>query len=59
MRKVRRQPNIKLKDIQDAVHEIYIYIVNISAGKAGRNKEKAQDFVDGAHTTIQPAVRVL
>ena len=38
---------------------IYIYIVNISVGKAGRNKEKAQDFVDGAHTTIQPAVRVL
>ena len=33
--------------------------MNISAGKAGKNKEKAQDFVDGAYTTIQPAVRVL
>ncbi|XP_065631901.1 uncharacterized protein LOC136068539 [Quercus suber] len=47
-KRVRRQPDIKLKDIQDAVHEKYV--VNISAGKASRAREKAQDAVDGAHT---------
>ena len=47
VKKVRRQLDIKLKDIQDVVHEKYI--VNISASKASRAKEKAQDFVDGAH----------
>ena len=45
---VRRQPDIKLKDIQEAVHEKYV--VNISAGKASRAREKAQDAVDRAHT---------
>ena len=45
---VRRQPDIKLKDIQEAVHEKYV--VNISAGKASRAREKAQDAVDGAYT---------
>ena len=48
MKRVRRQPDIKLKDIQNAVHEKYA--VNISAGKASRAKEKAQNVVDGAHT---------
>ena len=49
VKKVRRQPDIKLKDIQDAVQEKYV--VNISAGKENRAREKAQDAVDGAHTT--------
>ena len=40
MKKVRRQPNIRLKDIQDVVHEKYV--VHISAGKASRAKERAQ-----------------
>ena len=39
MKKVRRQPDIKLKDIQEAVHEKYV--VNISAGKASRARERA------------------
>ena len=39
MKKVRRQPNIKLRDIQEVVHEKYV--VNISAGKAIRAREKA------------------
>lgn len=39
--------DIKLKDIQNAVHEKYV--VDISAGKASRVREKAQDAVDGAH----------
>nr|POE69396.1 hypothetical protein CFP56_08649 [Quercus suber] len=46
--RVRRQPDIKFKDIQDAVHEKYM--VNISVGKTSRAREKAQDAVDGAHT---------
>ena len=48
LKKVRRQPDIRLKDIQDAVHEKYV--VDISAGKASRAREKAQEAVDGAHT---------
>ncbi|KAL0016493.1 hypothetical protein SO802_003562 [Lithocarpus litseifolius] len=36
------------QDIQNAVHEKYV--VNISAGKASRAKERAQEFVDGAFT---------
>ena len=40
MKMVRRQPDIKLKDIQDAVHEKYV--VHISVGKASRAKEMAQ-----------------
>ena len=32
IKKVKKQPNIKLKDIQKAVHEKYT--LNISAGKA-------------------------
>ena len=48
MKRVRRQPNIRLKDIQDAVHEKYV--IDISASKASRAREKAQEAVDGAHT---------
>ena len=47
VKRVMKQPNIKLKDIQDVVHEKYM--VNISAGKASRVREKAQDAIDGAH----------
>ena len=47
VKRVRRQLDIKLKDIQDAVHEKYV--IDISAGKASRAREKAQDVVDGAH----------
>nr|POE57761.1 hypothetical protein CFP56_14014 [Quercus suber] len=47
MKKVRRQPDIKLRDIQEVVHEKYV--VNISAGKASRAREKAQEFVDGSY----------
>ena len=39
MKRVRRQPDIRLKDIQDAVHEKYV--VDISEGKASRAREKA------------------
>ena len=39
IKKIRRQPNIKLRDIQEVVHEKYV--VNISAGKAIRAREKA------------------
>ena len=48
MKKVRRQPNMKLKDIQDAVHKKFT--LNITPGKANRAKEKAREYVDGAHT---------
>ena len=48
VKRVRRQPDIKLKDIQDAVHEKYV--IDISASKASRAREKAQEAVDGAHT---------
>ena len=45
---VKRQPNIKLRDIQDVVHEKYT--LNISAGKASRARDKAREYVDGAYT---------
>ena len=48
MKRVRRQLDIRLKDIQDAVHEKYV--VDISKGKASRAREKAQEAFDGAHT---------
>ena len=47
MKRVRRQPNMKLKDIQDAVHEKFI--INIISGKASRAREKVREYVDGAH----------
>ena len=48
VKRVKRQLDIKLKDIQNSVHEKYV--VDINAGKASRAREKAQDAVDGAHT---------
>ena len=48
MKKVKRQPNIKLRDIQDAVH--MKYSINISARKASRVRDKAREYVDGAYT---------
>ena len=48
MKRVRRQPNMKLKDIQDAVHEKFT--LNITPGKASRAREKVREYVDGAHT---------
>ena len=47
MKKVRRQPNIKLKDIQEAMHEKYM--VNIGVGKASKARERAQEFVGGSY----------
>ena len=48
IKKVKKQPNIKLKDIQKAVHEKYT--LNISAGKASKARDKAREYVDGAYT---------
>ena len=48
MKKVKRQPNIKLRDIQEAVHDKYA--LNISVGKVSRPKDKAQEYVEGAST---------
>ena len=47
-KKVKKQHNIKLRDIQDAVHEKYT--LNISVGKASRTRDKAREYVDGAYT---------
>ena len=47
MKKVRRQPDSKLRDIQEVVHEKHV--VNISVGKASRAREKAQEFFDGSY----------
>nr|POF21310.1 hypothetical protein CFP56_33061 [Quercus suber] len=47
MKKVKRQLDIMLRDIQEVVHEKYI--VNISAGKASKAMERAQEFVDGSY----------
>ena len=48
MKRVRRQPDIRLKDIQEAVHKKYV--IDISSSKASRAREKAQEAVDGVHT---------
>ena len=48
MKKVKKQPNIKLKDIQKVVHNKYT--LNISVGNASRAKDKAREYVDGAYT---------
>ena len=48
MKNVKRQPNIKLKDIQKVVHNKYT--LNISVGNASRAKDKAREYVDGAYT---------
>ena len=47
MKEVRRQPDIKLKDIQEAMHEKYV--VNISVRKASKARERAQEFVDESY----------
>ena len=47
-KKVKKQHNIKLRDIQDAVHEKYT--LNISVGKISRARDKAREYVDGAYT---------
>ena len=48
MKKVKRQPNMKLRDIQDAIHEKYT--INISLGKSSKTRSKAQGYVDRAYT---------
>ena len=48
MKRVRRQPNMKLKDIQDVVQKKFT--LNITLGKASRAREKAREYVDEAHT---------
>ena len=48
MKRVRRQPNMKLKNIQDAVHEKFT--LNITPGKPSTAREKVREYVDGAHT---------
>ena len=45
MKKVRRQPNIKPKDIQEVVHEKYV--VNISDGKASRLGKRLKSLLMG------------
>ena len=47
MKKVKRQPNMKLRDIQGFAHEKYT--INISVGKASRARDKAREYVDGAY----------
>ena len=47
IKKVKRQPDIKLRDIQEVVHEKYI--VNIIVGKANMAREKAHEFVNGSY----------
>ena len=48
MKKVRRQSNMKLKDIQDAIHKKFT--LNITLGKASKAREKAREYIDGAYT---------
>ena len=43
MKKVKRQLNIKLKDIQEAVHDKYT--LNISVGKASKARDMAQEYI--------------
>ena len=44
---MKREPNIKLKDIQDVMREKYV--VNISAKKVSKARERAQEFVDRSY----------
>ena len=48
MKKVRCHPELKVAEIQDAVHEKYV--VQISASKASRARGQAHEFVDGSYT---------
>ena len=43
MKKVKRQPNIKLKDIQEAIHDKYT--LNISVGKTSKARDMAQEYI--------------
>ena len=43
MKKVQRQPNIKLKDIQEAIHDKYT--LNISVGKTSKARDMAQEYI--------------
>ena len=45
MKRVRRQFEIRLKDIQDVVHEKYV--IGISAGKASKAREKLKRLLIG------------
>ena len=45
MKKVKRQPNIKLKDIQEVVHDKYT--LNISTGKASRVRIRLENMLMG------------
>ena len=47
MKKVKRRPNMKLKDIQDAIHKKFT--LNISAGKTSKARKKAREYVDRAY----------
>ena len=47
VKKVRRHPELKVAEIQDAVHEKYV--VQISASKASRARGQAHEFVDGSY----------
>ena len=58
MKNVKSQPNMKLGDIQDVVHEKYT--INISVEKASRTRDMAQEYVDGdLYTTVQFVAGVL
>ena len=48
MKNMKARPNIKLKEIQEDVHDKYT--LNISVGKASRARNKAREYVDGAYT---------
>ena len=48
MKKVKKQPDIKMRDIQEVVHDKYT--LNISAGKASKARDNAREYVDGAYT---------
>ena len=47
VKKVRRHLELKVAEIQDAVHEKYV--VQISASKASRARGQAYEFVDGSY----------
>ena len=48
MKKVKRQPNIKLRGIEEAIHEKYT--ISISAGKTSSARDKAREYMDEAYT---------
>ncbi|XP_023906332.2 uncharacterized protein LOC112018055 [Quercus suber] len=48
MKNVKKQLNIKLKDIQKVVYDKFT--LNISVGKASKARAKAREYVDGAYT---------